>query len=295
MPKLRSARRPSGESSRRPAPRTTIRARCSSAGAPEHAAALRLAGEGADARGGARPLGTAPSAYDLEGANVLVYADRRRDSERGGREDLELAAQKAGRSRVRALRLLGRRASQRPVRPRHGRDRRRPGQPLPVEVIAERIAARAGDGSHHLAARVRSPRSCRRRDRPALLAAERRPRRRDLHSRRGLPGADPEPDQDGAPHRHRPRRAARPRARVRGSLRRRRRARFSDGRTPPGRAACRASAGPSRAASPTAPRLRSVRRPHVLRCGRHEDDRALRPVPVTAFPRMERKNATRRS
>jgi uncharacterized protein (DUF697 family) len=125
------------------------------AGAPEHAAALHAwLGEGADAQAVRDLSGHAPSAYDLEGANVLAYAIAGTTPSEDDEKTLELATRK----RVGVVCVLFGSPDGEPPSVRYVRDTDvivvGRGQPLPVEKIAERIAARAGDGSHFLAARV---------------------------------------------------------------------------------------------------------------------------------------------
>ena len=124
-------------------------------GASEQAAAIHAAlAVDADLEALRDVSGRAPSAYDLEGANVLVYAVA---GSAPGDEDLKVL-QLASRKRVGIVCVLFDVAGgDRPSVP-HVLDTDviavAPGEALPVETIAERIADRAGDGSHHLAARI---------------------------------------------------------------------------------------------------------------------------------------------
>jgi len=124
-------------------------------GAPEHAATIRTAlAKDADAVALRDVSGRAPSAYDLEGANVLVYAI---DGAAPSEED-EKVFQLAARKRVGIVCVLFGAVEGEPppvpyvldtdvlTVPARG--------PLPVERLAERIADRAGETAHHLAARV---------------------------------------------------------------------------------------------------------------------------------------------
>jgi uncharacterized protein (DUF697 family) len=122
-------------------------------GAPERAKEVHDAlGKGAEP--GAVRMLAAPTAYDFEGANVLVYAV---DGAVPGEED-EKAFQLASRKGVEIVCVVfGASAEDRPTIP-YVLDSDvipvPPGAPLPLESIAERAADRAGDSSHHLAARV---------------------------------------------------------------------------------------------------------------------------------------------
>jgi uncharacterized protein (DUF697 family) len=124
-------------------------------GAPEHAGTICAAlAQDADPVALRDVSGRAPSAYDLEGANVLVYAV---DGAAPTDED-EKVFQLAARKRVGIVCVL------------FGADAEEPppvpyvldtdvltvpaGGPLPVERLAERIAERAGETAHQLAARV---------------------------------------------------------------------------------------------------------------------------------------------
>jgi uncharacterized protein (DUF697 family) len=124
-------------------------------GAPEQAAAIQAAlAEGADPEAIRDVSGRQPTAYDLEGANVLVYviADAAPSAE--DEKTLQLAARK----RVGIVCVLfGASNGELPSVP-HVLDTDvipvGPDGSLPVERLAERIADRAGETSHHLAARI---------------------------------------------------------------------------------------------------------------------------------------------
>ena len=96
----------------------------------------------------------APTAYDFEGANVLVYAV---DGTVPGEED-EKAFQLASRKGVEIVCVVFGASAEDPPTIPYVLDSDvipvPPGAPLPLESIAERAADRAGDSSHHLAARV---------------------------------------------------------------------------------------------------------------------------------------------
>lgn len=124
-------------------------------GAPERAKEVHDAlGQGAEP-GAVRMLaGSAPTAYDLEGANVLVYAV---DGAAPSEED-EKTFQLASRKGVEIVCVLfGASAEAPPVVP-YVLDSDvipvPPGAPLPLDAVAERVAERAGDSAHYLAARV---------------------------------------------------------------------------------------------------------------------------------------------
>jgi uncharacterized protein (DUF697 family) len=125
------------------------------AGAPEHARAIRAAfAEGGDANAVRDLSGGPPSAYDLEGARVLVYA---LDGPRVGEED-EKVLRLAGRKDLEVVCVLV------GVAPDDVPDvpyvlptdvvAVAPREPLPIREIAERVAERGGDARHHLAARL---------------------------------------------------------------------------------------------------------------------------------------------
>jgi uncharacterized protein (DUF697 family) len=124
-------------------------------GAPEQAAAIHAAlADGADP-GALRDLGgVTPSAYDLEGASVLVWAVAGAAPSEEDEKAFELAARK----RVGVVCVLFGAANGELPSVRYVLDTdlvpARPGEPLPVEKIAERIADRAGETAHLLAARV---------------------------------------------------------------------------------------------------------------------------------------------
>ena len=124
-------------------------------GAPEHAAAIHGAlAEGADSEALRDLGGRTPSAYDLEGSSVLVWAVAGRAPGEEDEKTFELAARK----RVGIVCVLfGTSDGEVPSVP-YVLDTDlvpvRPGEPLPVERIAERIAERAGETSHLLAARI---------------------------------------------------------------------------------------------------------------------------------------------
>lgn len=124
-------------------------------GAPEPAAAIHAAlAEGADPQALRDVSGRTPTAYDLEGANVLVWAVQ---GPAAGAED-EAAVQLAARKGVGVVCVLvGALPGELPSVP-YVLDTDviavAAGAPLPVERIAERVAAGAGDSAHHLAARI---------------------------------------------------------------------------------------------------------------------------------------------
>ena len=125
-------------------------------GVPEHAAAIHaaLAEGGADHEALRDVSGRAPSAYDLEGANVLVYAVAGAAPDDEDTRIIQLAARK----RVGIVCVLFGAPDDEPPSVPYVLDTDviavGPDDALPVEAIAERIADRAGDGSHHLAARI---------------------------------------------------------------------------------------------------------------------------------------------
>jgi uncharacterized protein (DUF697 family) len=125
------------------------------AGAPEPAAAIHGAlAEGAHPEAVRDLSGRSPTAYDLEGANVLVWAVA---GAVPGEED-EKAFQLAARKRVGVVCVLvGVPDGELPSVP-YVLDTDlipvRPGEPMPIEQIAERVADRADETAHHLAARV---------------------------------------------------------------------------------------------------------------------------------------------
>jgi uncharacterized protein (DUF697 family) len=125
------------------------------AGAPEHAGAIRTAFvEGGDPSAARDLSGSAPSAYDLEGARVLVYAVDGRSPDDEDEKILRLA----GRKGVDVVCVLV------GVRPDDVPDvpyvpatdvvAVAPGEPLPIAEIAERVAERADETGHQLAARL---------------------------------------------------------------------------------------------------------------------------------------------
>ena len=122
-------------------------------GAPERAKEIHDA-LGKDAEPGAVRILAAPTAYDFEGANVLVYAV---DGAVPGEED-EKAFQLASRKGVEIVCVVFGASAEDPPTIPYVLDSDvipvPPGAPLPLESIAERAADRAGDSSHHLAARV---------------------------------------------------------------------------------------------------------------------------------------------
>jgi uncharacterized protein (DUF697 family) len=122
-------------------------------GAPERAKEIHDAlGKGAEP--GAIRMLAASTAYDFEGANVLVYAV---DGALPGEED-EKAFQLASRKGVEIVCVVFGASAEDPPTIPYVLDSDvvpvPPGAPLPLESIAERAADRAGDSSHHLAARV---------------------------------------------------------------------------------------------------------------------------------------------
>jgi len=124
-------------------------------GAPEQAKSIYDAlAEGANREALRDVSGRAPTAYDLEGANVLVYAV---DGPESSEEDVK-AFQLAARKRVGIVCvLLGAGNGEPPAVP-YVLDSDvipvAPREPLPLERIAERIADRADETAHHLAARI---------------------------------------------------------------------------------------------------------------------------------------------
>jgi uncharacterized protein (DUF697 family) len=125
------------------------------AGAPEHAGAIRTAFvEGGDPSAARDLSGAAPSAYDLEGARVLVYAV---DGRSPGEED-EKILRLAGRKGVDVVCvLIGVRpddAPDVPYVPATDVVAVAPGETLPIAEIAERVAERADETGHQLAARL---------------------------------------------------------------------------------------------------------------------------------------------
>ena len=124
-------------------------------GAPERAAAVHASlAEGADPEALRDISGRAPSAYDLEGANVLVYAI---DGSAPSAED-EKTLQLAARKRVGIVCVLFGTFNGEPPSLPYVLDTDvitvGPGEKLPTARIAERVADRAGQASHHVAARV---------------------------------------------------------------------------------------------------------------------------------------------
>jgi uncharacterized protein (DUF697 family) len=124
-------------------------------GAPDQAAAIHAAfADGADS-GALRDLGgRTPSAYDLEGASVLVWAVAGAAPSEEDEKTFELAARK----RVGVVCVLFGTANGELPSVRYVLDTdlvpARPGEPLPLEKIAERIADRADETAHLLAARI---------------------------------------------------------------------------------------------------------------------------------------------
>ena len=124
-------------------------------GAPEQAAAIQAAlAEGADPEAIRDVSGRRPTAYDVEGANVLVYAIAGTAPSAEDEKTLQLAARK----RVGIVCVLfGASNGELPSVP-HVLDTDvipvGPDEALPVERLAERIADRAGETSHHLAGRI---------------------------------------------------------------------------------------------------------------------------------------------
>jgi uncharacterized protein (DUF697 family) len=124
-------------------------------GAAEHAQAIVAAlAEGAAPETLRDISGRRPSAYDLEGANVLVHAV---DGPAPSDED-ENVFKLASRKDVGIVCVLFGDAAGDPPPIPYVLDNDvievAPGAPLPVETIAERIAERADDGAHLLAARI---------------------------------------------------------------------------------------------------------------------------------------------
>ena len=124
-------------------------------GAPEQAAAIQAAlAEGADPEAIRDVSGRRPTAYDVEGANVLVYAIAGAAPSAEDEKTLQLAARK----RVGIVCVLFGASSGEPPSVPHVLDTDvipvGPDEALPVERLAERIADRAGETSHHLAARI---------------------------------------------------------------------------------------------------------------------------------------------
>jgi uncharacterized protein (DUF697 family) len=124
-------------------------------GAPELARAIHAAlAEGADPDAVRDLSGKTPTAYDLEGANVLVWALA---SAVPGEED-EKAVQLAARKRVGVVCVVAGASPDDPPAIPYVLDTDvitvPDGAPPPVEKIAERIADRAGTTAFHLAARI---------------------------------------------------------------------------------------------------------------------------------------------
>jgi uncharacterized protein (DUF697 family) len=125
------------------------------AGAPEHAGAIQAAlVEGGDPKAARDLSGSGPSPYDLEGASVLVYAV---DGATPSEED-EQVFRLAGRKGVEVVCVLvgvpEGEVRDVPYVPATDVLAVAPGEPLPIAWIAERVAERADDTSHHLAARL---------------------------------------------------------------------------------------------------------------------------------------------
>ena len=125
------------------------------AGASEPAGAVFAAlAEGAQPDAILDLSGKTPSAYDLEGANVLVWATA---GEAPGEED-QKTFQLAARKQVGIVCVVVGAPPGDPPSVPYVLDTDviavPDGSPLPLEKIAERIADRAGEGSHHLAARI---------------------------------------------------------------------------------------------------------------------------------------------
>jgi uncharacterized protein (DUF697 family) len=125
------------------------------AGAAEHARAIvAVLADGAAPEAFRDISGRPPSAYDLEGANVLVYAV---EGATPSEED-EKAFQLASRKGVGVVCVLFGASTGDPPPVPYVLDNDvievAPGGMLPVETIAERIAERAGDTAHLLAARI---------------------------------------------------------------------------------------------------------------------------------------------
>jgi uncharacterized protein (DUF697 family) len=124
-------------------------------GSVEHAKVIYSAlAEDADPAALRDISGRAPSAYDLEGANVLVYAVAGAVPAEEDEAVFELASRKGvGVVCV----LFGGANGELPTVP-YVLDTDligvASGEPLPVEKIVERIADNAGERSHHLAARI---------------------------------------------------------------------------------------------------------------------------------------------
>ena len=124
-------------------------------GAPEQAKGIYDAlAEGANREGLRDVSGRAPTAYDLEGANALVYAV---DGPEPSEEDVK-AFQLAARKQVGIVCVLFGASNGEPPAVPYVLDSDviavGPGEPLPLERIAERIADRADETAHHLAARI---------------------------------------------------------------------------------------------------------------------------------------------
>jgi uncharacterized protein (DUF697 family) len=124
-------------------------------GAPDPGQAVYAAlAEGADPEAVRDLVGKTPSAYDLEGANVLVWALA---GAVPGEED-EKAIQLAARKRVGVVCVVAGASPEDPPAIPYVLDTDviavPAGAPLPLEKLAERVAERAGETSHHLAARI---------------------------------------------------------------------------------------------------------------------------------------------
>jgi uncharacterized protein (DUF697 family) len=123
-------------------------------GAPEHARAIHAAlAEGAEPDAVRDLSGKTPTAYDLEGADVLIWAVAGEAAGEGDEKVFQLAARK----RVGTVCVVAGASPDPPSFP-YVLDTDvivvPAGAPLPVEKIAERVADRAGEGSHLLARRI---------------------------------------------------------------------------------------------------------------------------------------------
>ena len=215
-------------------------------GATEQARAIHAAlAEGAEPDAVRDLTGKTPTAYDLEGADVLVWALA---GEAPTEED-EKVFQLAGRKRVGIVCVVPGASPDDPPSFPYVLDTDviavPAGAALPIEKIAERVADRSGDGAHLLARRI-----------PALRKPVADAIVKHFALQNGvlgvaifIPGADfPVLTLNQIRMVLRlascVRRGARPRARVRGPLRGRRRPGFPHGGAPPRRRSSRASAGP---------------------------------------------------
>jgi uncharacterized protein (DUF697 family) len=121
------------------------------AGAPEHAGAIRAAFvEGGDADAVRDLSGKPLSAYDVEGARVVVYAVDGLQSSEEDEKSLKLAIRKG----VGVVCVLVGEVPSVPYVLDTDVVAVAPGEPLPIDDLAERIADRAEEASYQLAKRL---------------------------------------------------------------------------------------------------------------------------------------------